>query len=96
MIDRHIGEPFPEVIPVLERWFDGLTHKQLIFWESYWHLYGPPISEREIWEALRRTPERQRVTRRPTVRKEVVVIFGHKVTVFRNLNTGRFSRRRRN
>lgn len=95
MVDDHIDRPFPDVIPVLERWFDGLTRRQLIFFEQYWRMYGPRTAERDIWEALKRTPERKTAEERPSFRKEVVVIKGHRVRVWRDLRTGRFIRRRR-
>ena len=94
MVEENIERKFRDALPVLERWFNGLTRKQLIFWESYWRQFGPSESEGEIFEAIKYTPERQRITKRPSVRKEVVVINGHRVTIVRDLRTGRFARRR--
>ena len=93
MVDRHISRPFPDAIPVLERWFNGLSRSQLIFFEQYWKEFGPSTSEREIWEALKRMPERATVKASPRLRREAVVIKGRKVVVWRNSVTGRFVRR---
>jgi len=98
-IDSLIGEPFPDALPELEQFFGGpsgmLTRNQVVWFESYWHENGPRTSERDIWEALQRTPERQKFAkRRPVVRREVVKVHGHKAVVYRDLRTGRFVRRR--
>lgn len=97
MVDSHINEPFTDAIPVLERWFNGfLTRSQLIFFEQYWRDNGPAQTPaRALWEALKRTRERQKAARQSGARREVVVIKGHKVVVWRDLSTGRFVRRRR-
>lgn len=90
-----IDRSFPDAIPVLERWFDGLTRNQLIFWEGYWRENGPRTSERDLWEALKRTHERETVTKQPSFRRETVRIYGRKVIIYRNLRTGRFAHVRR-
>ncbi len=95
LVDDLINRPFPNAIPVLERWFDGLTRNQLIFFEQYWREHGPSTSEREIWEALKRTNERQKVAKRPSVGREVVRIFGKKIVVYRDTRTGRWTRKPR-
>jgi hypothetical protein len=100
-IDNLIDEPFPDALPELERFFGGrtggLTRSQVVWFEMYWREYGTAkTNEREIWEALQRTPERQKFAkRRPTVRREVVRVFGHKVVRYRDVRTGRWARRRR-
>jgi hypothetical protein len=96
MVGRHIDEPFPDAIPVLESWFHGLTRSQLIFFEQYWREYGTARApERETWEAIKWARERQKAEKRPSVRRETVVIKGHRVFVWRDPSTGRFVRRRR-
>lgn len=99
-IDGLIDEPFPDALPELERFFGGrtggLTRNQVVWFEMYWRENGMArTTERDIWEALQRTSERQKFSKRmPTVRREMVRIFGHKVTVWRDTRTGRFVRRR--
>lgn len=96
LVNNLIGRPFPDAIPVLESWFDGLTHKQLVFFEQYWRENGPrDASAREHWEALRRARERPLKVKQRRFRKETVVIFGHRISVLRDTLTGRFVRRRR-
>jgi len=96
MVDGHISETFPDAIPVLERWFNGLTRSQLIFFEQYWRDNGPAQTPaRAVWEALKRTRERQKFAKGPAVRREIVVMKGHRVVVWRDKATGRFVRGRR-
>ena len=96
-----IDQPFPDALPELERFFGertgGLTHNQVVWFEMYWREHGTAkTNEREIWEALQRTPERQRFSkRRPTIRREVVMDLGHKVVRYRDVRTGRWVRRPR-
>ena len=94
-INEHIHQPFPDALPWLELFFNGLTRNQLIFFEQYWREYGPSTPEREMWETLKWAPERRKVYRRPSIRSEVVFVKGHRVKVWRDLRTGRFVRRRR-
>lgn len=94
-INEHIHLRFPDALPWLELFFHGLTRNQLVFFEQYWREYGPSTPEREMWEALKWTPERRKVFRRPSFRREVVVVKGHRVAVWRDLHTGRFVSRRR-
>lgn len=97
ILDGNIHRPFPDFLIVAEETIGKggpLTRSQLIHLESLYRSHNIG-REREIWEGLRRTPERQKVVKRPSVRKETVRIFGHRVTVWRDLRTGRFVRRKR-
>ncbi|MDG6912922.1 MAG: hypothetical protein JRN51_07345 [Nitrososphaerota archaeon] len=100
-IDSLTDEPFPDALPELERFFGGrtggLTRNQVVWFEMYWREHGTAkTTQREIWEALKRAPERQRfANRRPAVRREVVRIFGHKTVRYRDVRTGRWARRPR-
>jgi hypothetical protein len=100
-IDSLIDKPFPDEIPELEIFFGhrtgGLTRGQLVWLEMFWREFGTAhATERDVWDELRQTHERQRFPKRkPSVRREVVIIFGHRVTVFRDIRTGRFVRRLR-
>jgi hypothetical protein len=100
-IDSLLDRKFPDALPELEVFFGGstggLTRNQVVWFEMYWREYGTAqTNEREIWEALQRTHERARFSkRRPAVRKETVRIHGQKVVVYRDVRTGRWVRRRR-
>jgi hypothetical protein len=96
-LGANIHDPFPDFLILAEEILgkDGaLTRSQLVYIE-YLHRSHNIGHEREIWEALKRAPERERFAKKPSIRREVVVIFGHRVTVFRDVRTGRFVRRRR-
>jgi len=97
ILDGHVHDPFPDFVVIAEETLGkggALTRSQLVYLE--WLYRSHNIGrEREIWEGLKRAPERERAAKkRPAVRKEVVVIFGHRVLVLRDLRTGRFVRGR--
>ena len=93
----YISEPFRDFVIRAEEILGrggALTRSQTIYIESLYRRYNIG-REREIWEGLKRTPERVKAAERPAVRRETVRIFGHPVTILRDLKTGRFVRRKR-
>ena len=97
ILSEHIHDPFPDYLIVAEETLGkggALTRSQTVHleWVYRSHNIG---REREIWEGLKRTPEREKAAKRPEVRRETVRIFGHRVTIWRDLRTGRFVRRKR-
>ena len=97
ILAKHIHDPFPDYEVIAEETIGkggALTRSQLVTidWLYRSHNIG---REREIWEGLKRTPERVKAAKRPAVRRETVRIFGHPVTILRDLKTGRFVRRKR-
>ncbi len=98
MVDSIIDRPFSDAIPTLERWFDGMSRNQLVFFEQYWLANSPtPSPARAVWEAMRGMRGRIPKAKKPAskYKREVVHVFGHKVVVWRDPVTGRFVRRRR-
>lgn len=97
-LSGHIHDRFDDYVILAEETIGkggSLTRSQLIFIESLYRSYNIR-REREIWEGLKRAPERQSFAKRPpAVKREVVLIFGRRVVVYRSLVTGRFVRRRR-
>lgn len=93
LVDDLIDRPFEDAEPVLESWFHGLTMRQVLFFSQYWREHGPASTPgRAFLEALMATREpKEEVQRGP--RKEVVLIKGRRVVIWRSRATGRFVRR---
>lgn len=98
MLSERIHEPFPDYVVLAEDVLGkggALTREQLVYieWLYRSHNIG---REREVWEGLKRAPERERLAKkRPSVRREVVRIFGKRTVVYRDLHTGRWTRKPR-
>lgn len=93
ILSERVHDRFDDYIIVAEEILGkggALTRSQVIYLESLYRSYNIG-REREIWEGLKKAPERERFAKkRPTVRREVVRIFGKKVVVHRNLRNGQF------
>lgn len=95
LLGTNIHDPFPDFLVVAEETLakgGALTRPQTVYLESLYRSYNIG-RERQIWEGLKWAPERRRApARKPAVRREVVVIKGHRVRVYRDLRNGRFTR----
>jgi hypothetical protein len=92
MLSERIHDSFDHYIIVAEEILGkggALTRSQIIYLEYLYRSHNIG-REREIWEGLKSAPERRKVSRRPSMRREVVRIYGKKVVVHRNLRNGQF------